>query len=188
MPKRRDVLLVSAAGGGVGSLVGQLGKRMGCTTIVVSSSEENAPEGIGIFFDNVDEFSQAIGKLSQSIKEGSLHSPVDITVGIDNTAVAFCRMLAGKTRGECLVKVCGRITPGRGYGRSCADLQSRRCGRSRISAGRSYPTGCGSILLARRYRPSTLSARDASTRRERNFFLDLMWLRFMPVSRKVATS
>jgi NADPH-dependent curcumin reductase CurA len=40
LPKRGDVLLVNAAGGGVGSLVGQLGKLMGCTTIGISSTEE----------------------------------------------------------------------------------------------------------------------------------------------------
>ena len=192
LPKCGDVLLVSAAGGGVGSLVGQLGKLMGCTTIGISSTEEKcrwlmdelhydhtinyrletpvaqrihdlAPEGIDIFFDNVggdlldqalecismnarivlcgavsqyektgkhtgitnlwqlvtkraraegfmfsdyvDEFPQAIGKLSQWIKDGTLHGPVEITQGIENTADAFCRMLAGKTRGKCLVKV-----------------------------------------------------------------------------------
>lgn len=192
LPKRGDVLLVSAAGGGVGSLVGQLGKLMGCTTIGISSSEEKcrwlkdelrydhtvnyqlsapvsqqvrqlAPNGVDIFFDNVggdvldqaleclamnarivlcgavsqyektgphtgithlwelvtkraraegfmfsdyvDEFPEVIGKLSQWIKEGSLRSPVEITSGLANTPDAFCRMLAGRTRGKSLVKV-----------------------------------------------------------------------------------
>ena len=192
LPKRGDVLLVSAAGGGVGSLVGQLGKLMGCTTIGISSTEEKcrwlvedlrydhavnyrldtpvarqiselAPEGVNIVFDNVggdlldqaleclamnarivlcgavsqyertgthagtthlwelvtkraraegfmfsdyvDEFPQAIGELSRWIKQGALRSPVEITGGIENTAEAFIRMMAGKTRGKCLVKV-----------------------------------------------------------------------------------
>lgn len=192
LPKRGDVLLVSAAGGGVGSLVGQLGKLLGCTTIGISSSEEKcrwlkdelrydhtvnyqlsvpvsqqvrqlAPNGVDIFFDNVggdvldqaleclamnarivlcgavsqyektgphtgithlwelvtkraraegfmfsdyvDEFPEVIGKLSQWIKEGSLRSPVEITSGLANTPDAFCRMLAGRTRGKSLVKV-----------------------------------------------------------------------------------
>ncbi len=192
LPKRGDVLLVSAAGGGVGSLVGQLGKLMGCTTIGISSTEEKcrwlmdelhydhainyrldtpvaqqihavAPAGIDIFFDNVggelldqaleclamnarivlcgavsqyektgthtgitnlwqlvtkraraegfmfsdyvEEFPEAIGQLSQWIKEGKLHGPVEITHGLENTGEAFCRMLAGQTRGKCLVKV-----------------------------------------------------------------------------------
>lgn len=81
-PKAGDVLLVSAAAGGVGSLVGQLGKIFGCTTIGISSSEEKcqwlkqelgydfainykqepgldqqlseiAPNGIDIYYDNV---------------------------------------------------------------------------------------------------------------------------------------
>ncbi len=183
---------MSAAGGGVGSLVGQLGKLVGCTTIGISSTVEKcrwlkdglhydhavnyrleaplahqirevAPEGVDIFFDNVggdvldqalqclamnarvvlcgavsqyektgahtgithlwelvtkraraegfmfsdyvDEFPRAIGELAQWIKEGALHSPVEITAGLENTPEAFCRMLAGTTRGKCLVKV-----------------------------------------------------------------------------------
>jgi len=191
-PKEGDTLLVSAAAGGVGSLVGQLGKIAGCTTIGTSSSAEKcqwlrdelgydhsvnyrldvpvsqqvrelAPEGVDVFFDNVggemldqaleclalnarivlcgavsqyektgkhtgitnlwqlvtkraraegfmfsdyvDEYPRAIGELSQWIREGKLRSPVEMTSGIENTADAFCRMLAGKTRGKCLVTV-----------------------------------------------------------------------------------
>ena len=63
-----------------------------------------------MFSDYVDEFPQAIGKLSQWIKEGALHSPVEITGGLESTPEAFCRMLAGTTRGKCLVKVCRRMT------------------------------------------------------------------------------
>ncbi|GAB3114291.1 NADP-dependent oxidoreductase [Aestuariicella hydrocarbonica] len=81
-PKPGDTLLVSAAAGGVGSLVGQIGKILGCRTIGISSSEEKcqwlqselgydhvinykaspgldqalaemAPNGVDIYFDNV---------------------------------------------------------------------------------------------------------------------------------------
>ena len=81
-PVAGDTMLVSAAAGGVGSLVGQLGKIAGCTTIGLSSSEQKcqwltdelgydhsvnyrtaegidhgidavAPDGIDIYFDNV---------------------------------------------------------------------------------------------------------------------------------------
>jgi len=80
-PKPGDVLLVSTAAGSVGSLVGQLGKSLGCRTIGLTGSDEKAercrtrfgydvainyragnlaeklaeaaPEGINIFFDNV---------------------------------------------------------------------------------------------------------------------------------------
>lgn len=192
LPESGDTLLVSAAGGGVGSLVGQLGKLKGCTTIGISSSEEKcqwlkdelgydhainhklgvpvsrqiqevAPDGVDIYFDNVggglldqvlecialnarivlcgaisqyektgkhtgitnmwqlitkraraegfmfsdyvDDYPQAISELSQYVKEGKLRSPLEITTGIEHTAEAFCDMLAGKTRGKCLVKV-----------------------------------------------------------------------------------
>jgi len=81
-PKPEDTILVSAAAGGVGSLVGQMAKTVGCTTIGISSSNEKcqwlqeslhydhvinyrapggldaglstiAPGGIDIYFDNV---------------------------------------------------------------------------------------------------------------------------------------
>lgn len=81
-PRAGDTVLVSAAAGGVGSLVGQLAKIMGCRTIGISSSaqkcqwlvsdlgydqainyndprgldqqlSELAPDGIDIYFDNV---------------------------------------------------------------------------------------------------------------------------------------
>jgi NADPH-dependent curcumin reductase len=81
-PQPGNILLVSAAAGGVGSLVGQLGKIAGCTTIGISSSDSKcewlksslgydqvinyrdqggleaglnavAPNGVDIYFDNV---------------------------------------------------------------------------------------------------------------------------------------
>jgi len=81
-PKAGEVLVVSAAGGAVGSVAGQLGKVAGCKTIGLTSSaekarwlvdevgydvgisreespdllaalREHAPEGVDIFFDNV---------------------------------------------------------------------------------------------------------------------------------------
>lgn len=81
-PRAGEVLVVSAGGGAVGSIAGQLGKAAGCTTIGLTSSAEKAkwlvdevgydiglsreedpdlaaalrreaPEGVDIFFDNV---------------------------------------------------------------------------------------------------------------------------------------
>lgn len=80
--KPGDTVLVSAAAGGVGSLVGQMAKIIGCRTIGISSSDEKcqwlksdlqyddvinyksepglatslkalAPEGVDVYFDNV---------------------------------------------------------------------------------------------------------------------------------------
>lgn len=80
--KRGDTVLVSAAAGGVGSLVGQMAKILGCRTIGISSSDEKcqwlkselryddvinyksepglaqsiqelAPDGVDVYFDNV---------------------------------------------------------------------------------------------------------------------------------------
>lgn len=80
-PKKGDVLVVSAAAGAVGSLVGQIGKIKGCkvigfagsddkcewlekelgfdkainykTTDIAKSLKEAAPEGVDCYFDNV---------------------------------------------------------------------------------------------------------------------------------------
>ncbi len=81
-PKPDDVVVVSAAGGAVGTVVGQLAKHLGCRTVGLTSSADKAqwltdsvgfdvaisreadpdltlalrrevPEGIDIFFDNV---------------------------------------------------------------------------------------------------------------------------------------
>lgn len=41
-PKAGDVVVVSTAAGGVGSCVGQLAKRLGCTTIGITSTEQKA--------------------------------------------------------------------------------------------------------------------------------------------------
>lgn len=79
-PRAGDVLLVSTAAGAVGSLVGQIGARLGCRTIGLTGSEEKAercrtrfgygaafsykgadlpalvasaaPDGLDVFFDN----------------------------------------------------------------------------------------------------------------------------------------
>lgn len=79
-PLERETLLVSTAAGAVGSLVGQIGKHLGCRTIGLTSNEEKiqrcveeygydyalnfregdlaqavaaaAPEGVDIFYDN----------------------------------------------------------------------------------------------------------------------------------------
>ncbi len=81
-PRRGDNILVSAAGGGVGAIVGQIAKIKGCRTVGMSSSEEKCawlrdelnydaavnyragedlssqlehqfPDGLDIYFDNV---------------------------------------------------------------------------------------------------------------------------------------
>ena len=81
-PKAKETIVVSAAAGGVGSLVGQMAKTLGCKTIGLTSSEEKcqwlttelgydiainyrsatplleqiqqaAPDGVDIYFDNV---------------------------------------------------------------------------------------------------------------------------------------
>ena len=97
-PKSGDVVVVSAAGGAVGTIVGQLAKAAGCRTIGLVSSAakaqwltdevgydlaisreahpdlaqalvEAAPEGIDIFFDNVG--GSVLNTVMQHLQEGA---------------------------------------------------------------------------------------------------------------------
>ena len=97
-PKSGDVVVVSAAGGAVGTIVGQLAKAAGCRTVgLVSTTEkaqwlteevgydvaisreaqpdldralaEAAPDGIDLFFDNVG--GSVLNTVMQQLREGA---------------------------------------------------------------------------------------------------------------------
>lgn len=97
-PKSGDVVVVSAAGGAVGTIVGQLAKAAGCRTVgLVSTTEkaqwlteevgydvaisreaqpdldralaEAAPDGIDVFFDNVG--GSVLNTVMQQLREGA---------------------------------------------------------------------------------------------------------------------
>lgn len=191
-PKPGETVLVSAAGGAVGSIVGQLAKIMGCRTVGITSSSEKCrwlqeslgydgainhrdpeglaaqmrreiPDGFDIYFDNVggemldtaiphmrqgarivlcgaisqydqmereagvfhmwefivkramaagfmfsdyvDQYPEAIRQLAAWIGEGKLTSVVETYDGIEQTPRAFCDMMAGRSRGKCIVRL-----------------------------------------------------------------------------------
>lgn len=191
-PRAGETVLVSAAGGAVGSVVGQIARILGCRTIGITSSEEKCrwlkddlgydaainhrapdglaarmaaemPDGFDIYFDNVggpmldlavqnmkmnarvvlcgaiadyghtgqesgvfhmwqfivkrataagfmfsdyvERYPEAVAQLSIWLREGKLKSVVDIRQGIEQTPKAFCDMLAGNSRGKCIVRL-----------------------------------------------------------------------------------
>lgn len=58
-----------------------------------------------MFSDYVDEYDQASGVISEWIRQGKLHAPVNLSTGIDSTAKAFCDMLYGNNLGKSLIKL-----------------------------------------------------------------------------------
>lgn len=191
-PRAGDTVLVSAAGGAVGSVVGQIARILGCRAVGITSSAEKCrwltdelgydaainhrdpaglaagmrdtlPDGFDIYFDNVggqmldealqhmklgarvvlcgaiadydhndresgvfhmwqfivkrasaagfmfsdyvDRYPDAVRELSGWLSDGRLKSVVDIRHGIEQTPRAFCDMLAGASRGKCIVQL-----------------------------------------------------------------------------------
>jgi hypothetical protein len=60
-----------------------------------------------MFSDYVERYPEAVERLSAWLREGRLNSVVDIHKGIETTPKAFCDMLAGVSRGKCIVQLQG---------------------------------------------------------------------------------
>jgi NADPH-dependent curcumin reductase CurA len=80
-PEAGDVLVVSTAAGSVGSLVGQLGKRLGCHTIGLTGSDEKVKRCLERYgYDQA--FNYKTINLSKTLQEAS---PKGVDVYFDNT-------------------------------------------------------------------------------------------------------
>ena len=55
--------------------------------------------------DYVERYPEAVERLSAWLREGRLKSVVDVRKGIEETPKAFCEMLAGNSRGKCIVEL-----------------------------------------------------------------------------------
>jgi NADPH-dependent curcumin reductase CurA len=56
-----------------------------------------------MFSDYVERYPDAVERLSAWLVEGRLKSAVDIRKGIEQTPKTFCDLLAGSSRGKCIV-------------------------------------------------------------------------------------
>ena len=105
-PRRGDTLVVSAAAGAVGSLVGQLGKRVGCRVVGIAGSDEKClwlTEELG--------FDAAINYKTQAVAEGlERHCPEGIDIYFDNVGGEILDAALGLINVGARVPLCGMIS------------------------------------------------------------------------------
>ena len=105
-PKQDDTLVVSAASGAVGSVVGQLGKIYGCRVIGIAGGPEKCA-----YVKEVLKFDECIdykaGNLDEQIKKAC---PKGIDIYFENVGGAVTRAIAPLLNKGARVPVCGFIS------------------------------------------------------------------------------
>ena len=105
-PKQDDTLVVSAASGAVGSVVGQLGKIYGCRVIGIAGGPEKCT-----YVKEVLKFDECIdykaGNLDEQIKKAC---PKGIDIYFENVGGAVTRAIAPLLNKNARVPVCGFIS------------------------------------------------------------------------------
>src|SRR5437868_3352221 len=96
-PKPGETIVVSAASGAVGQIVGQIGKLMGCRVIGIAGGARKC--------DFVERYPTAMRQMGEWIKAGRIKYREDIVEGIDKAPRAFIGMLRGENFGKMLVKM-----------------------------------------------------------------------------------
>lgn len=84
-PKAGDTLLVSTAAGSVGSFVGQIGKRLGCTTIGLTSTADKVERCTSRYAYDVA-INYKTGELDKAVADAA---PKGVNVYFDNTGGAI---------------------------------------------------------------------------------------------------
>ncbi len=105
-PQQGDILLVSAAGGAVGTVVGQLGRKAGCHCIGLTSSEAKAQwlrEEVGY---HVAISRERYPDLSAALAE---FAPEGIDIMFDNVGGAVLDAALGNLRERARLVLCGAI-------------------------------------------------------------------------------
>jgi prostaglandin reductase 1 len=104
-PKKGEIIVVSAASGAVGSIVGQLAKLQGLTVIGLAGSEEKCKFIKSIGFDHAinykkDNISDALDKIA----------PNGVDIFYDNVGGEIRDVVIGKLKETGRVLVCGQIS------------------------------------------------------------------------------
>ncbi|CAH1250130.1 PTGR1 [Branchiostoma lanceolatum] len=113
--KAGEIVLVNAAAGAVGSLVGQIGKIKGCKVIGCAGTDEKVNWLRELGFDYV--FNYKTGSLDEELKtaapegidcyfdNGKVKYKEHVTSGFDQTPQALIGVLTGGNTGKAIVKV-----------------------------------------------------------------------------------
>lgn len=105
-PKAGETLVVSAAAGAVGSLVGQIGKIVGCRVIGIAGSDEKCKwltEELG--FDAAINYKK--GKVAEALKR---ECPSGIDVGFENVGGEILDAVLGLINLGARISLCGMIS------------------------------------------------------------------------------
>lgn len=105
-PKKGETLVVSAAAGAVGSLVGQIGKREGCRVVGIAGSDKKCEwlkESLG--------FDAVINYKTEDVAAGlSLHCPDGIDIYFDNVGGEILDAALALINKGARVPLCGLIS------------------------------------------------------------------------------
>ena len=104
-PRPGDTVVVSAASGAVGQLVGQIAKLAGCRAVAIAGNDDKLKWCQELGFDAGINYKKAVD-LTQAVKEASA---VGVDVFFDNTAGAIHDAVMKNLRTGARVVICGRV-------------------------------------------------------------------------------
>jgi NADPH-dependent curcumin reductase len=105
-PKPGETVVVAAASGPVGSLVGQLAKIAGARAVGIAGGGESLTlRGYINYEFAADHYPAFLRTVGAAITDGRIRYREDITDGLENAPTAFIGMLEGRNFGKALVRV-----------------------------------------------------------------------------------
>src|SRR5439155_1197064 len=106
-PKPGETVVVSAAAGAVGSVVGQLAKIRGCRTVGIASSREKCEHVLkDLDFDACVSYRvPELGTVLRDACPNGIDVYLDNVEGLEKAPEAFIGLLRGRNLGKMLVKV-----------------------------------------------------------------------------------